>query len=274
MSHFEVDAQNARSRRYSLAFRDIAEGARLWRLGFTLGWLDIKLKYRGSMLGPFWLTLSTAIMIGAMGTLYSVLFHMDVHAYLPFLATSLVMWNAIGGLVGEACTTFTMSEGTIRAMRMPFFVHVVRVVVRTVIQLAHNLPVIIGVFWFFHSWPGLVAWRAIPGLGLWTLDAVAACFFLGALCARFRDVPPIVGSIMQIAFYITPVIWRPEQLGRKGRFLPLNPFDSLLEIVRAPLLGHHAGWQCYAFAIGYSLLFMLITTALFARVRSRLAFWL
>ncbi len=273
-SRLEVDAKTSPLRRHALALRDITDGLKLWRLGATLGWLDIKLKYRGSVLGPFWLTISTAVMIAAMGTLYSVLFHMELHGYLPFLALSLVSWNAIGGLVGDACTTFTGAEGTIRATRMPFSVHAMRVVVRTGIQLAHNFPVILGVFAYFHTWPGLVALRAIPALGLWTVDAFAACFLLGALCARFRDIPPIVGSIMQIAFFVTPIVWRPEQLGTKGWWLPLNPFDSLLEIVRAPMLGLHAGWHTYLYAIGYSAILVLGSATMFARVRSRLAFWL
>ena len=63
------------------------------RLAWTLGWLDIKLRYRGSMLGPFWLTLSTGIMVGSLGVLYSTLFHMNMHEYLPFLSLSLVLWG-------------------------------------------------------------------------------------------------------------------------------------------------------------------------------------
>lgn len=47
------------------------------------GWLDIKLRYRGSILGPFWLTASTAVMVAAMGVLYAYLMNMDVHKYLP-----------------------------------------------------------------------------------------------------------------------------------------------------------------------------------------------
>ena len=72
---------------------------------------------------------------------------------------------------------------------------------------------------------------------MWIVDTLAICLLLGAFCARFRDIGPIVGSVMQIAFFLTPVIWQPEQLGPSRWMLPLNPFFALLEIVRAPLLG-------------------------------------
>ena len=76
--------------RQQLAAQDLQEGLSLWRLFLTLGWLDIRLRYRGSVLGPFWLTLSTGVMVAALGVLYSALFKMALPDYLPFLAVSLV----------------------------------------------------------------------------------------------------------------------------------------------------------------------------------------
>ena len=82
------------------AVADLVGAARLWRLALALGWFDIRLRYRGSMLGPFWLTLSTAVMVVALGVLYSALFKMELHDYLPFLALSLVLWTFLQN-VGE-----------------------------------------------------------------------------------------------------------------------------------------------------------------------------
>jgi len=270
----DISAEDSRNAWHRLAWRDVLDGLGLWRLGLTLGWLDIKLRYRGSVLGPFWLTISTAVKIGAMGVIYAILFHIELRGYLPFLALSLVLWTALGDLVGDACNTFLQSEHVIRSMRMPYFVHAIRVVVRNVITLAHNIPVILVVFWMFGTWPGHVALWSLPGLGLWTVDAFAACLLLGALCARFRDIPPIVGSVMQIAFFITPIMWRPEQLGAHGWWLPLNPFNALLDIARQPLLGEHAGRAMWGAALAYSGAFCLGTWMLFARVRGRIAFWM
>jgi lipopolysaccharide transport system permease protein len=269
-----ADSEASHRERQVMAATDVVEGLKLWKLGLTLAWLDIKLKYRGSVLGPFWLTISTGVMVGAMGTLYGALFHMDPKTYLPFLAISQVLWNAIGGLVTEACITFTQSESTIRAIRMPFFLHAFRAVVRNLISLLHNLPVIVLVFTIFGTWPGASAPLAIPGLAIWLVDGFAACLLLGSFCTRFRDIPPIVGSAMQIAYFVTPVMWRPEQLGRRGWWLPFNPFDALLEVVRGPLIGAAPGASTWALAAGYSLAFCAGSWLLFSRVRGRLAYWM
>ena len=259
--------------RQRVAWQDVTDGLAAWRLTATLGWLDIKLRYRGSVLGPFWLTLSTAVMVLAMGVLYSQLFHMEVQKYLPYLALSLVLWNTLGGLVSDACTCFTSAEGSIRSLRMPFTIHATRAVVRNVFVLLHNVVVIVGVFAWFDTWPGVTAFAALPGIVLWVVDALAACLLLGAFCARFRDVAPIVGSVMQIAFFLTPVIWQPELIADNAQYLALNPFYPLLALVRDPLLGVMPGLGVWIAAAVWSAVLCLSAWTLFARVRGRLAFW-
>ena len=120
---------------------------------------------------------------------------------------------------------------------MPFFVFAIRIVMRNLLALAHNILVIAVVFTVFLIWPGWHALLALPALVLWVVDALALAMLLGSFCARFRDIQPIVNSVMQIAFFLTPVIWKPDQLGTRADLLPLSPFFDLLDIVRAPLLG-------------------------------------
>jgi len=256
-----------------LALNDLAECARLYRLASTLGWLDIKLRYRGSILGPFWLTLSTGVMILAMGLLYSRLFHMSLQDYMPYLALSIVLWNTIAAMVSEACICFTGAEGTIRATRLPFTIYAARAVVRNALVLAHNAVVIVLVIAVYDVWPGWGALAALPGLAVWIVDGVAACLLLGTFCARFRDIPPIVGSIMQIAFFLTPIIWRPELIGDAVAWLVLNPFYPLVAIVRDPLLDNVPGPLIWLAAVAWSGLLVVAAGLVFARLRGRLAFW-
>jgi len=262
------------AKRGRLAISDVADGIRLWPLAWALGCLDIRLRYRGSILGPFWLTISTAVMIAALGVLYSALFHIQLHDYLPFLALSQVLWAFLATVVAEGCTCFTQAEGMIRSARMPMFLHALRTLVRNWLTLAHHVVVIVAVYIIFAIWPGWHALMALPALIVWTIDGLAICLLLGAICARFRDIGPIVGSVMQIAFFLTPVIWQPEQLGWHQWLLPFNPFFALLEIVRAPLLGHAPGTAVWLGAVGYSAALCGLTWWLFVLARGRVAFWL
>jgi lipopolysaccharide transport system permease protein len=274
MSVLEFQGNMSAATRNRLALLDIVEGIALWRLAWSLGWLDIRLRYRGSILGPFWLTLSTGVMIGSLGVLYSALFHIDTRNYLPFLALSQVLWGFIATLVGEACAAFTQAEGMIRAVRMPLFVHAIRTLLRNLFVLAHTIVVIVVVDVIFSVSPGWHAPLALPGVVLWMFDGLAICLLLGAFCARFRDIAPIVASIMQIAFFLTPVIWKPEQLGAHAWLLPLNPFFAIMEIVRAPLLGTSPSENTWLAAIFYSVVLFVLSWLMFVKARGRVAFWM
>ena len=273
-SVFELSSGSSFARRNLLARDDLAGGLQRLRLACVLGWLDIRLRYRGSLLGPFWLTLSTAIMVTSLGWLYAALFKMDIREYLPFIAISLVLWNSFfAQVIADACLCFTQAEAMIRSMRMPYTIHAVRTVIRNLLVLAHNVVVVIVVFLIFGVWPGWHALAVLPGFALWIVDGIAACLLLGAVCARFRDIAPIVGSVMQIAFFLTPIIWKPELVGRNVVWLPLNPFFSLLEIVRQPLLGNLPSMVIGLSALGYSLLLCALAWLAFMHARARIAFW-
>jgi lipopolysaccharide transport system permease protein len=255
------------------AVADLQAGAGMLRLACLLGWLDIRLRYRGSVLGPFWLTLSTAVMVASLGLLYSTLFHMELHEYLPFLALSLVLWGYISTLVTDACTCFTQAEGIVRSIRLPLSLHAARCVVRNLLVLAHSVVVIVAVFAIFAIRPGLEAALALPGIALWLADSVAICLLLGAVCARFRDVPQIIGSVMQIAFFVSAIMWTPDQIGGEALWLQLNPFFALMEMVRAPLLNHLPAAVTYASALGWSAGLLALSGLVFTRTRGRIAFW-
>jgi lipopolysaccharide transport system permease protein len=270
----ECAAEQTFASRNKLAAKDMREGVHLLPLAWTLGSLDIRLRYRGSVLGPFWLTLSTGVMVAALGYLYAGIFHTDIHDYLPFLALSMVLWAFLSTAVSDACQAFTEAEGVIRAVRMPFSLFATRILVRNALVLAHNLLVILVVDAVFQLWPGWHLLLAIPGLVLWCVDTLSVILLLGGFCARFRDFPPIVGSVMQIAFFVTPVLWKPEQLGTGVKLLPLNPFFDLMEIVRGPLLGGMASANVWIGAALYSAGLVVLSWFFFTRTRGRIAFWL
>lgn len=266
---FDAAAPHRRER----AHADLAGGLARWRLAWALARSDITHRYRGSILGPFWLTISTGVMLAALGILYSKLFKMDVQSYLPWLSVSLIVWSLISQVVTEATGSLTSAEGIIRQMPLPYTVHALRVVFRNAVVAAHNLPLIAVVFAVFGIAPSWTAVLAIPGLVLLGIAGFAASVFLGMICARFRDIPPIVGSVMQIAFFVSPVIWKPEMLGYWEPYLPINPFFTAMETVRAPLMGSTGGVLVWVMAVVWTAALVAVAWAFFVRFRGRIAFW-
>jgi lipopolysaccharide transport system permease protein len=276
-ARFDIRAGLGWPDRLLLAVEDLRESTTMWRLVWTLSILDIKLRYRGSLLGPFWLTLSTSVMIGTMGFVYSYLFHTDMTTYFPFLTLSIILWAFLSGMMTEGCNTFIQAEGTIRGMKLPFALYAARTVLRNLIILAHNIVVVAIVFLLFHVSLNWSAFLAIPGFLLWLVDGFLMSLLFGIFCTRFRDVPQIIQSVLQIVFFVTPIMWQPSLV--KGHplisvIIAVNPFEALLRIVRAPILGDHIGLLAWANAFFFSGLLFVGTMLLFARMRGRIAFWI
>jgi lipopolysaccharide transport system permease protein len=267
------DSDHSIDTRRRLAAADLAEAAGLWRLCWSLAWLDIRLRYRGSILGPLWLTLSTGLMVGAMGALYAIILHTPARDYVPYLALSLVLWNFLSVLVTDSCFGYTFAEGMIRTVRMPYSLYAARIVLRNLLVLGHNIVVVLVVDLVLWRWPGPVAVLALPAMALWLADALAVAVLLGVLCARFRDIPPIAASVLQMAFMVSAVIFRPELLGDRQWLLAFNPFFTVLDVLRGPLMGDIPRWDSYLSAVGFSCVLCFAAWALFVRVRGRIAFW-
>lgn len=253
---------------------DLVEGMRRWPLWMHLAWQDIRLRYRGSILGPFWITLSMGIMIGAMGLMYSQLFKMETKSYMPFLATGLLMWTFLASLINEGCTAFTNAEGFIKQVRLPFSLHVYRVLGRNLIVLAHNAVIYVLVALFYDITPSYTLLFLPLSLMIILLNAAWVIFLLGMFCARFRDIGPIVSSLVQVIFFLTPVIWMPGQLrGHQAWVADLNPFYHFIELVRAPLLDQPLPPMALPMIAAITVVGWAITIVVLRRWRSRLAYW-
>ena len=90
----------------------------------------------------------------------------------------------------------------------------------------------------------------------------------------FHHVPnPIVASVSQLAFFVTPVLWQAEFLGGHAALLAFNPCHALLDILRAPLLGAAPAAASWIGAMVTAALLGGMSWAVFARARPRLALW-
>lgn len=256
------------------ALRDLQEGVSAWRLALALAKIDLRNRYRGSVIGPFWVTLSTAIMSVALGILYGSLFKQPLSAYIPYLTTSLVLWTFLSAFLNDMVAAVSQSGDVLRQIRMPVSILFLRCVFRNLLTFAHSLPLIPMALLSFQQVPGLASLWVLPGMALVLFAGFWLTMALGVICMRFRDVGPIVANATQLALFITPVIWRADMLSAPQWLMLFNPFYVMIEIVRAPLLGAHAGADIWLAALAYTALAVWAGWFVFVRFRGRLAFWI
>jgi ABC-type polysaccharide/polyol phosphate export permease len=260
-------------RSFRLAVKDIIDGISSIHIWPLLGWQEIQQRYRRSILGPFWLTLSTGALIAGMGPLYGRLLNQPIGDYFSYLAIGFVVWILISTVIIESCVVFIAAEGFIKQIRLPFTVHVARLVWKNLIIFGHNFVIVALVLLFFQpSWNWHI-WLMPLGVLLIAVNGIWLGLLLGLICARFRDIPQIVGSLVQIAFFLTPVMWKSSMLGKYEWSVKWNPLFHFLEIVRAPLLGGTVSavtWQAVA---AITIVGFALTLIFMARFRSRIAYW-
>lgn len=259
-----------------IALKDIELSYRKIYLAFMLGWQDIRQRYRRSKLGPFWLTISMGVMIGMIGIVFGQVLSTPMVHYLPFLATGMILWTCFSTAIMEGVTAFIDSQGMIRQLNLPLSLYPIRVLWRNIVILGHNiliLPVVFVIVAHDISWNILLL---IPGFIIFIWNILWISILLGTFCTRFRDMPPIVGSLLQFFFYVTPIIWMPSTLTPRSANLLVdpNPVYHLLQIVRAPILGTCPTFLNWSVSIAIALIGSLITLWFFGKYKKRIAYWL
>lgn len=255
------------------AWGDLSAIARTRELWWALALQDLRQRYRRSVLGPFWITLSMAVLVFAIGPLYSLLFKVPAREFIPHFALGLWLWNLLSSLLTEGCQAFIQSESLIRSIRLPYSVHALRTLARNLMVFAHNALAIVALVLVFGIAPQASWLWVLPGLMLIALTALPAILLLAMACARFRDLPQIVASVLQVLFFVTPVIWQPKLLGERQYIADYNPFHWFIELVRAPMLGEVPPPWMYGACLACAFALAALALAAFVGYRRRIAFW-
>jgi ABC-2 type transport system permease protein/lipopolysaccharide transport system permease protein len=237
--------------------------------------MDVRQRYRRSLIGPFWITASLAIFVTGLSVVYSALFRMELSAYIPYLGTGIIVWTTISTLLAEGCNTFISAERAIKQIPVPISIHVYRMVWRNLIIFLHNIVIYLVIVAVFGVPVGVVTFLATLGMVLVLLNGVGFGLILGILSARFRDIPLIVTNMIQLVFFATPILWRADSLPPDRAWVVLaNPFHYLIDIVREPLLGQVPALATWLVAAAFTVLNLAIGIGLYARYRARIAYWL
>lgn len=273
-----ADAPSSRS--WARAFGDLAQGWRQRSLWGYLGWQDIKQRYRRSVLGPLWISISMGVIAFALGVLYSVLFQMPLETFLPHVAVGLIIWGFISGCILEGSEVFIANEGLIRFLPAPLSLHVYRLLWRQTLFFLHNLVVWAALMVIFPRPLGWSVLLAFPAFALLILNGGWIAILAGILATRFRDIPPIIGSVVQLVFYMTPIVWSVDILNNnapafaeRARLVEINPAFHFLEILRRPLIGEPTVLRYWA-VVGVITVVGWTVAMLFMRnYRARVAYW-
>ena len=108
ISQFRAGVDQTQFRR---AIADLWRGLHAWPLWGYLGYHEIRQRYRRSVLGPFWITISMGVMVLALGLLYGTIFKQPLKNYLPYVTTGFIVWGLLSSFITDGLKSFIKAGG-------------------------------------------------------------------------------------------------------------------------------------------------------------------
>lgn len=252
---------------------DIYEALKKYRIWMLFGWFEIKIRYKRSLLGPLWITASLGFMVTFMGLLYSQIFNQSVSQYMPFIACSIVIWYFLSQSIVEGCRTYIESGEMLKQITLPLSTYAFQTIWRNLIIMGHNFLVTIVVFVIFvHSY-NINTLLFLPFLLLVAVFLFLFILVIGMICARYRDFPQIVQSLMQVMMFVTPVFWQKDFAAKYWWVSTFNPLYHLLELLRAPLLQNPVPYNSLYAVLGMTVAMFLMAAYIVGKYNKRVPFW-
>jgi ABC-type polysaccharide/polyol phosphate export permease len=254
---------------------ELAGGLRNWRVWHLIGVRELRHRYARSRLGQLWLTLSTAIMIVGMGAVWSLLWDLPLRELMPFFGIGLIMWQFLSNVLTD-CTSILVAHSHIyRNQKMNFSVSIYSVIYRNIVVLAHNLIIALILIVTFGVPVNWYTLQIVPALALTLITLAWLGYLIAIACLRYRDLIQLVANWVQVMFFLTPVLWKPELLPARYHFIiDFNPLAQLLELLRTPLLGQPvSAWTWCAMAL-IAFGGGLVALPAIGRYQRRVIFWM
>ena len=253
---------------------------RLFRLRhflFAVVWNDLNNRYRRSVLGIAWSLARPLGMTLVLSVVFSSMFGGGRNDYTPYLFLGLSVWQFFVETIKDGCLTFSNGASYIRQQPLPLLLFPIRAALvggfHTIIAI---LVAMVLAIWVVGLPPLLPFLSLVPALVLIFVLGVTFASIFGAMHTLFPDTQHLLEIILQGLYFLTPIMYRPESFAgrRMSLFITLNPFTSVLELVRAPLLnGECASAGHWLMVTSFTACSGMLAFLVMRKVQRELVFW-
>lgn len=253
--------------------------AAVWRcrhFWLALVGMDLRTRYRRSVLGIGWSLLQPVCMTVILCTVFYKIFGMDPRTYGAYILAGLAFWNYFLAVTVHSCQCFFHGEAYIRQFPTPLAIYPLRATLGGAFHFVLALGVVIAASWLFHGFGNLLALPAlVPTLLMLLVLGWSLALIMGFANVYFQDTQHLSEVVSQILFYATPIIYTSENLRSHtiSQVLQANPLTTFLRLIREPILeGRVPDLSTYGTAALTTLLTFTVAAATLARYHTRLIF--
>ena len=172
-----------------------------YRIWTYLSFQEIKTRYVGSYLGPFWITITQIILVISIGYIYGGIFNIPPEEYMPFLTCGFVYWNLISGILNEGTRVFGSNRNYLNEIKISLLLFCLKNVCSNTIVFFHNFLAVFVIFYlteyeytlrfFYRLWFNFYMYQWFFSYNYYWI-----------ICERFRDIPSLITNILQISFLL------------------------------------------------------------------------
>ena len=250
-----------------------------WRyreLVWALAMKELKVRYKRSVLGFLWALLNPMLLMLVLTVVFSTIFGASIPHYAVFILSALLPWTFFSQSLAYGAESVVGNADLIKKVRVPKSIFVLAAVTSNMINLLLSfIPLILIVFAVGQPFHATWAYLPVPMLAL-LIFTLGASFFFATANVFYRDVAHILQVILQVWFYLTPILYKTELFPVKWRWLfKLNPVIFVINGFRLSVYdGMLPRLQSVGASFACGLLALVIGYSIFRRYQDRFVFYL
>lgn len=240
---------------------------------FKINLIDLQLRYNRSRIGPFWITISTAVLIFGLTVVNNSIFSTPLKDALIWITIGIVLWQYISSVILESLDLFDNQK--ILNLPITFFDRTTFSVFKNLIILFHNFLLIIILLIYFKISIIKIHFSLIYGFFFLIINSFSITIIFGLLCLRFRDFIAIIKNLTYLVFLVTPIFWMPENISNNRSFIvEYNILFQIIQSIRDPLIGKQLSTYNLYIIFIFSFCLLILAIFLYKTFYKKAKFWI
>jgi lipopolysaccharide transport system permease protein len=249
----------------------------LWQyraLLWNLTQRELKARYRGSALGFLWTFLNPLLLMAVYGLVFGVIQRTQIPHFTYFIFVGLLPWIWFSSSVVAGASTISDRRDLLTKVRFPAQVLPATVVLTNLVNYLLALPLMIALGGLVGIWP---SWHVVMFpvvLFVQLVFTVGVSFLVSSLNVAFRDLQQIVNNFLTLWFFVTPILYRPNDVPESFRrlFLIANPMSVIITSYQGIFYEHRLPhWRALTVVTLGSFLLLWLASRVFEQRREEFA---
>lgn len=246
-----------------------------WDLAFSLALQDIRDRFSRTVLGPFWIVISNAMLVIGITIVFGALFKAAVADFVVYVSLGIALWTFISTVMTGASSYLESGKNILFTYNLPWSMQITRKVFVEAIILAIHLLIAIPVILIAQKDLGLISFVAVPGVLLNLIFGYGLALIIASFGVRYSDLSHALESIMLFLFLFTPVFWLESALGpTRSIFVHYNPLFHFLEVVRAPVLEQAIPIDSFIISALIGVITLILGIFIYNKRKSQIGMWM